>query len=109
MKRVTVEEVREAIQRIGFNLRPKVTLDRKARECCPLGALCLDRGVKFSGLDIGRDYKDGFIHGFDYPELPSMKSVLDATRYTEGVADGMALHEFYLQTISQGGSDGSQG
>lgn len=99
MRRITVEEIREAVKKTGLKLTRKRTLDLAGMCGCPIGILShLKGGVHVFGnitehaanLGLEMGYADGFVKGFD-SEMPSLE--IGDAEHDAGVADGHAAAE----------------
>ena|ERR1700761_8660350 len=98
MRRITVEEVREAVEKTGLKLTRKRTLDLAEKCGCPIGILSHLKGgtrrfeniaAHAANLGLEMKYADGFIRGFD-SESPMP---IDDPMFDAGVADGQACAE----------------
>lgn len=57
IRRITVSEVREAMDATGFSLRPHISLDPDFRCGCPIGIMA----VQIKGEELLQDYQNYFI------------------------------------------------
>ena len=72
MRRITVEEVRAALEKTGYRLRQRVTIDHNGKCGCPIGVMAVHEGYRdgawfFSGRHLGlsESYQTGVEAGFD--------------------------------------------
>lgn len=92
-RRITLDEIRAAIEKTGFKLKQSVTLNTSMKYGCPIGIICLASGTEaqfnvFAAEEIGleEEYRVGFTSGFDGdPKFPKPSRMNAA-----GFADGMA-------------------
>lgn len=106
MKRITVEEVKAAFEKIGA--KPAIGLFYEAtgecRRACAMGALAAANGADTRFLEdeattndiaeileVDRQYADGVAAGFDSGPTPPMLASFMSAEYLAGRADGAAF------------------
>ena len=103
MRRITVDEVRAAMEKTGYSLRPSCTLSSDELCGCPVAIVALSDGaidpsgwntpigaMRAIGLDI--EYGFGLVNGFDWPNNRHIPDRCDLRRKL-GIEDGRAIRE----------------